>query len=46
MKSYETEARERYGNTAAYREHEQKTKKRRFGHESPFKLRFNRHNNI
>ena len=25
MKSYETEARERYGNTAAYREHEQKT---------------------
>ena len=27
MKSYENEARERYGNTAAYREHEQKTKK-------------------
>jgi len=27
MKSYETEARERYGNTTAYREHEQKTKK-------------------
>ena len=26
MKSYETEARERYGNTAAYKEHEQKTK--------------------
>ena len=26
MKSYETEARERYGNTAAYREHERKTK--------------------
>ena len=26
MKSYENEARERYGNTAAYREHEQKTK--------------------
>ena len=26
MKSYETEARERYGNTAAYREHEQKNK--------------------
>ena len=26
MKSYETEARERYGNTAAYRAHEQKTK--------------------
>ena len=26
MKSYKTEARERYGNTAAYREHEQKTK--------------------
>ena len=26
MKNYETEARERYGNTAAYREHEQKTK--------------------
>ena len=26
MKSYETEAGERYGNTAAYREHEQKTK--------------------
>ena len=26
MKSYETEARERYGGTAAYREHEQKTK--------------------
>ena len=26
MKSYETEARERYGNTAACREHEQKTK--------------------
>ncbi len=26
MKSYEAEARERYGNTAAYREHEQKTK--------------------
>ena len=26
MKSYEPEARERYGNTAAYREHEQKTK--------------------
>ena len=26
MKSYETEARERYGNTDAYREHEQKTK--------------------
>jgi hypothetical protein len=26
MKSYEEEARERYGNTAAYREHEQKTK--------------------
>jgi len=26
MKTYETETRERYGNTAAYREHEQKTK--------------------
>ena len=26
MKSYETEARERYGNTVAYREHEEKTK--------------------
>ena len=26
MKNYETEARERYGSTAAYREHEQKTK--------------------
>ena len=26
MKSSETEARERYGNTAAYKEHEQKTK--------------------
>ena len=26
MKSYETEARERYGDTAAYREHKQKTK--------------------
>ena len=26
LKNYETEARERYGNTAAYREHEQKTK--------------------
>ena len=26
MKSYETEARERWGNTDAYREHEQKTK--------------------
>ena len=26
MKNYTTEARERYGNTAAYREHEQKTK--------------------
>ena len=26
MKNYETEVRERYGNTAAYREHEQKTK--------------------
>ena len=26
MKSYENEARECYGNTAAYREHEQKTK--------------------
>ena len=26
MKSYEAEARERYGGTAAYREHEQKTK--------------------
>ena len=26
MKNYETEARERYGNTAAYREYEQKTK--------------------
>ena len=26
MSSYETEARERYGNTAAYKEHEQKTK--------------------
>ncbi len=26
MKSYENEARERYGNTAAYREHEQKIK--------------------
>ena len=26
MKKYENEARERYGNTAAYREHEQKTK--------------------
>ena len=26
MKNYETETRERYGNTAAYREHEQKTK--------------------
>ena len=26
MKNYETEARERYGNTVAYREHEQKTK--------------------
>ena len=27
MKNYETEARERWGNTDAYREHEQKTKK-------------------
>ena len=26
MKSYETEVRERYSNTASYREHEQKTK--------------------
>ena len=26
MKNYTTEARERYGNTAAYKEHEQKTK--------------------
>ena len=26
MKNYETEARERYGNTSAYREHEEKTK--------------------
>ena len=26
MKSYETEARDHWGNTAAYREHEQKTK--------------------
>ena len=26
MKNYETEARERYGNTTAYREHEHKTK--------------------
>ena len=26
MKTYETETRERYGNTAAYREHEQKTR--------------------
>ena len=26
MKNYETEARERYGNTAAYHEHEQKAK--------------------
>ena len=26
MKSYEAEARKRYGNTAAYREHEQKTR--------------------
>ena len=26
MKTYETETRERYGNTAAYREYEQKTK--------------------
>ena len=26
MKNYEPEARERYGNTAVYREHEQKTK--------------------
>ena len=26
MKSYETEVQERWGNTAAYREHEQKTK--------------------
>ena len=26
MKNYETEARERYGDTTAYREHEQKTK--------------------
>ena len=26
MKSYETEARERYGDTVAYREHKQKTK--------------------
>ena len=26
MKNYETEARERYGNTTAFREHEQKTK--------------------
>ena len=26
MKNYETEARERYGGSAAYREHEQKTK--------------------
>ena len=26
MNSYENEARERYGNTAAYREHEEKTK--------------------
>ena len=27
MKKYENEVRERYGNTVAYREHEQKTKK-------------------
>ena len=27
MKNYETEVRERWGNTEAYREHEQKTKK-------------------
>ena len=26
MKNYETETRERYGNTAAYKEHERKTK--------------------
>ena len=26
MKSYDTEARERWGDTDAYREHEQKTK--------------------
>jgi hypothetical protein len=26
MKNYESEARERYGNTAAYREHQEKTK--------------------
>ena len=26
MKNYETEARDRYGNTAAYKEHDQKTK--------------------
>ena len=26
MKNYTTEARERYGSTAAYKEHEQKTK--------------------
>ena len=26
MKNYETEARERWGNTAAYRDHEQRTK--------------------
>ena len=26
MKNYEIEARERYGNTAVYKEHEQKTK--------------------
>ena len=26
MKNYETEARERYGNTTAYRDHDQKTK--------------------
>ena len=26
MKTYKTEARERWGDTAAYREHEQKTK--------------------
>ena len=26
MRNHETEARERYGNTVAYREHEQKTK--------------------
>ena len=36
MSGYENEARSRWGNTDAYREHEQKTKKNRESYDSRF----------